>query len=71
MKSLAFFASHQKRIDYPNMPADDPAKNNQGQCGYPNCMEALAINLGIVLIVALIIGNITELLIPWVSIKLF
>jgi hypothetical protein len=64
---LAFFASYIKRVDYPGMPADDPKRKNKGQCGYPSCMETLSINLGIVLATAILVGNTTELLIPYVS----
>ena len=56
----AFFAGSIESPSYPGQPANDPARNNQGMCGYPTCMEALALNLGIILGSNLVVGNITQ-----------
>ena len=55
----AFFAS-----SLPNPTGDDV---NTGQCGYPTCMSALAINLGIILGTRLTVNNAIEWITPCVS----
>lgn len=63
----AFFAGSVPVSTYPGQPSDDPQLTYQGQCGYSTCMESLAINLGIVLGTNVVVGNVTQLLVPYVS----
>lgn len=42
---VAYFAAIVPKPTYPGQPPDD----NIGMCGYPDCMQALAVDLGIVL----------------------
>ena len=51
------------------MPVDSPQTKWKGQCGAETCMQTLAINLGIVLAVGIFVGNVTELLIPYLTRK--
>ena len=58
--SFAFTAFCAKFL--PKLEGDKPA--NVGQCGSPDCMKVLAINLIIVLVVHTTVGNIVEFILP-------
>lgn len=47
----------------------DVPSNFQGQCGAPNCMEPLSINLAIIFGTRLTLTNFLDIFIPWVNYK--
>lgn len=61
--SFAFTAFCAKFL--PKLKNDKPA--NVGQCGSPDCMKVLAINLIIVLVVHTTVGNVVEFILPKLS----
>ena len=59
---VAFFAAIVQKPTYPGQPPDD----NIGLCGYPDCMTALAINLGIVLGTGIVVNGTVNVFLPYV-----
>ena len=61
---VAFFAAIVQKPTYPGQPPDD----NIGLCGYPDCMTALAINLGIVLGTGIVVNGTVNVFLPYVRV---
>lgn len=66
-KYLSFTAFIAEKIPKPTYPGE-PVNSNVGMCGYPTCMTALAVNLGIVLAANIAVNNTVGIILPLVSI---
>lgn len=64
---IAFFAAWLPKPTYPGEGPDGYTASFQGQCGSASCVETLTINLGIILAIDIFVGDILELLVPYLS----
>lgn len=59
---LAFIAAF---LDKPDFDDDNAASDVQGQCGAPNCMAPLSLNLAIIFGSRLVVGNFMDVFLPY------